>query len=499
MTLRQRLVVTIVLAAIPIGGALLWIRGQIVHRTAVEMTRGFIDGSMADGGRETCESDPLAFTERGARRRYPPPPPPGDRDHEHGERGERGERRPPPPGGGPGPGPGPGPGGPRFRPRLYAYDAAFTAADPQAPPLDERVRQALSGGAEYATAHTDRGFVVVARMSWTEGPCAIIGTIAPTWFRVLPPADQLVSWGALCLGLVLAVWLSAGPVVRRIHALEHDVRRSADAQYADPVRIDGSDEISALARAFNDAGTQVRRHIISIQEREETLRTFLANTTHDVMLPLTVLQGHIARLKDVARDPALAAIVTSAAEETEYIASLLQNLTAAAKLETGTFLVEHHDVDLSELVERVVQRHRRLASARRVELGHAVPSEPPLRIRGDVTLIEQAVGNLVQNAIRHNHEGGHVAVVLDAEGDGAFVLRVADDGPGVPAADLPRLGERRFRTEAARQRHPDGLGIGLSIARSVAERHGFRLTFAANDPSGLTVELRGARTASHIL
>jgi signal transduction histidine kinase len=494
MTLRRRLVVTIVVAAVPIGAALLWIRSQIVQRTTVEMTRGLIDGSMAEGGREQCESDPVVFTDRGARWRFPPFALPGDGQRgEYGER-ERGERRPPPPADGPGPGS--GPRGPRFRPRLYAYDATFIAAHPLAPPLDERVRNALRGGAEYATAQTDRGFVVVARMSWTEGPCAIIGTLAPTWFRVLPPSDQLVGWSALCLGLVFAVWLSAGPVVRRIHALEHDVRQSADAQYAELVRIEGSDEIAGLARAFNDAGAQVRRHILSIQEREETLRTFLANTTHDVMLPLTVLQGHIARLKDVAGDPALTAIATSAAEETEYIASLLQNLTAAAKLETGTFLVEHHDVDLSELVERVVHRHRRLASARHVELGHAVPSEPPIRIRGDVTLIEQAVGNFVQNAIRHNHEGGHVAVVLDVESADDFVLRIADDGPGVSTADLPRLGERRFRTEVARQRHPDGLGIGLSIARSVAERHGFRLTFLASDPSGLTVELRGARTAS---
>jgi signal transduction histidine kinase len=99
---------------------------------------------------------------------------------------------------------------------------------------------------------------------------------------------------------------------------------------------------------------------------------------------------------------------------------------------------------------------------------------------------------VVHNAIRHNRRGGHVAVVLDEDGPGGFVLRVADDGPGVPAEQLPRLGERRFRTVEARQRHPEGLGLGLSIARDVAERHGFTLSFAAGPPSGLVVELRGS-------
>jgi len=71
------------------------------------------------------------------------------------------------------------------------------------------------------------------------------------------------------------------------------------------------------------------------------------------------------------------------------------------------------------------------------------------------------------------------------------VLRVADDGPGVPAEDLPRLGERGFRADEARQRHPEGRGLGLAIAADVARRHGFVISFAPGDPSGLVAELRG--------
>ncbi|HEU5320125.1 MAG TPA: HAMP domain-containing sensor histidine kinase, partial [Methylomirabilota bacterium] len=302
----------------------------------------------------------------------------------------------------------------------------------------------------------------------------------------------LVSALALCAGFLAAVWIASGPVVRRIRALADDVRRSAAARYETPVAVAGNDEVTALARAFNEAGREVRAHLSEVEEREATLRTFVADTTHDVMLPLTVLQGHLSQLrKEAAAGSEQARRVGAAAEEAHYIGSLLQNLSAAAKLETGAAL-ERHPFDLSALVERVVARHRPVADAAGVALEHAVP-ESALWAEGDVTLVEQAVGNVVHNSVRHNERGGHVAVVLDEDGARTFVVRVADDGPGVPPEQMDRLGERRFRTAEARQRHPEGLGLGLGIARDVAERHGFALAFSANAPRGLLVELRGPR------
>jgi signal transduction histidine kinase len=329
-------------------------------------------------------------------------------------------------------------------------------------------------------------------MPWDEGPCAIVAAVHPR--RPEPLPGLLASALVLCAGFLLAVWLSAGPVVRRIRSLTADVRRSLAARYAEPVRVSGNDEVAELARAFNEAAREVRAQLLAAQEREETLRSFLANTTHDLMLPLTVLQGHLSRLKQGGPGAPGAAEVAAAAEEAQYVASLVHNLSAAAKLEAGEPMVERHRFDLSALVERIVERHRPVAAAREIAIEHAVP-EAPLWVEGDVTLVEQAASNLVHNAVRHNKAGGHVAVVLDEEGADGFRLRVSDDGPGVPPDQMARLGERRFRTDEARGRHPEGLGLGLSIARGVAEQHDFSLTFAANEPAGLVAELRGLRAA----
>jgi HAMP domain-containing protein len=99
-----------------------------------------------------------------------------------------------------------------------------------------------------------------------------------TLFRPAPPAFDtrpalLTSVLALCLGFVAAVWIASGPVVRRIRALSAEVRRSAEARYATPVGVEGSDEVAELARAFNEAGRAVRAHLSEVEEREATPRT----------------------------------------------------------------------------------------------------------------------------------------------------------------------------------------------------------------------------------
>ncbi|HET8645274.1 MAG TPA: HAMP domain-containing sensor histidine kinase [Vicinamibacteria bacterium] len=473
MTLRRRLTLTLVLATGPLVAGALWLRNELQRRAVEDALRESLLARMEAGGRERCEEDPSSFS---------------------GRRLFRGRERPPPDEGG---GPAAAEGDRRHRPRrrfwtppLTAYDASFRPADPAAPPLPETVQRALRSGDEAASERRHGGILVAVRMPWDEGPCAVVAAFRPTPPQMETAPGLLAGALALCGGFLAAVWLASGPVVRRIRALGGDVRRSASSHYETPVPVTGNDEVTQLARAFNEAGSEVRAHLAQVEEREATLRTFVANTTHDVMLPLTVLQGHLAQLrKEAAAGTAGERRLGAAAEEAHYIGSLLQNLSAAAKLETGAPL-ERHPFDLSALVERVVERHRPLAEAAGIALAHAVP-ETPLWARGDVTLVEQAVGNVVHNAIRHNARGGHVAVVLDEEGAQAFRLRVSDDGPGVPAEHVGRLGERRFRAPEARARHPEGLGLGLSIARDVADRHGFALDFVPNVPAGLAVELRG--------
>jgi signal transduction histidine kinase len=381
--------------------------------------------------------------------------------------------------------------------QMWAYDAALKSRNPRAPEIPAALVGAMKDGAgdagEPFAAGGVAGRQLVVRMPWTGTPCDFV--LAR---RIDPAPGDLAAfpvWAAAAVvaAMLAVVLLAAGPVVRRIRKLTADVRTSAEEKYATPVPAGGGDEIAELAAAFNDAGREVRVHLDAAAAREEALRAFVANTTHDVMTPLTVLQGHLAALRERVKErPADAELLNSAVEEAHYLGALVHNLGAAAKLDAGSQQVHLAPVRLDDLVQRVVERHWAIASPRAIDIEFAVP-EKPVWLDADVTLLEQALANVVGNAVRYNRPGGHVAVILAEAPPSEFTLRVVDDGPGVPDEQLARLTERAFRTDEARRRNPEGTGLGLDIARRVAEFHRLTLSFRRSEHGGLEVEFRGVR------
>ena len=373
--------------------------------------------------------------------------------------------------------------------RVFFYDPDFKPRPPNGPPFPEAAKTRLRTGEPFVTVREQGGFFGAVATAWPGGVCTYGLAVMPT-----PP--PLASFSSLILGALLlivapalALWLALAKPVARIRALAEGVRAAAARHYETSVKVTGHDEIAELGHAFNDASGVVRAHVADVERREKALRDFVAHTTHDVALPLSVLLSHVATLRESAPNGA-ATTVAAIAQETQYIASLLANLEAAARLESDVALHERHPVDLTALVERVAVRHHGVAHSGGVDFNHSVPASP-VWVTGDVTLIEQAVNNLAHNAVQYNRPGGHVALVLETS-PGHFAVRVSDDGPGVQGADLARLGESRFRSDEARSRRPSGMGLGLSITRDVARRHDFTLALGNRTEGGFEAVLQGA-------
>jgi signal transduction histidine kinase len=454
--LRARLALTVLVAAAPLLALASWAREAMMLRAREQSAGELLLEEMEAGGLSRCERDPAAF-------------------------------------GGPGP---LADGAPALlKVERSAFDLDFRSMRPGAPEFPPKLREALARGRQVASVRMDingrPGAAIAVRVA-PGGPCAIVlvrrenplgrGLYAPVWVSLAP-----------LVALLFAVLAAAGPVVHRIRLLGADVRKAAASRYTQPVDARGDDEIAELARAFNDAEREVRAHIVAVEQRDEALRSFVSNTTHDVMLPLTALLGHLTDLKAMVSDAeAPANTLLAALQEAHYMASLLRNLEAAAKLEVGEPELRRHPVSLNDVLERAVGRHRPIARHLGVAIEAAAPPDT-IWILGDLTLLEQAIGNLIDNAVRYNQRGGHVAAVLDPRSGGReFSLRVIDDGPGIPEGELARLTERHFRGEAARSRRPEGRGLGLHITRRVAERHGFSIHIARSTYGGLEVELVGA-------
>jgi signal transduction histidine kinase len=171
---------------------------------------------------------------------------------------------------------------------------------------------------------------------------------------------------------------------------------------------------------------------------------------------------------------------------------LISNLYLACQLQDGADpLFGAPRVDLGALVERVTRRFKNLGRARTIEV-EGMQLDRPLWVRCNPAMAEQVLANLVHNAIVHGDEGGHVAILLAATQE-SFMLSVLDDGPGVPPTELPRLGQRTFRSDAARRRDPQVGGLGLAIAAEVCRRAGFTLAFAPREQRGLLVTVVGQR------
>ena len=481
MKLRARLAVAVAAtAALLVTG---WVVVSARQRDVRldDALREFAHATLDAGARERCEADPGRFVVH--------MPGPGAIPGRMG-RGpfRRGDGLPLPPRG----------------PRVRADDEGAERDAPSPPegprPLPASLRDALGDGARTAAADWslgDRaGRQVAVRTVWPDGPCAVV------LVRRMRPTDAgelstlWVGGLTLALGVLGAVWLAAGSVVRRLRRLEQHVGRTEPAPGAAEAVVAGDDEVTSVARAFDRAGTSIRAHLATVEARERTLRDFVGNTTHDVGTPLTVLQAHLTALRDQAVEgrPADGERVRRALEETHYVGMLLHNLGALARLEAGEVHLDRHRVDLAGGLHRAVDRHAPVARGRGVALEHAVP-EGVVEVLGDVTLLEQAVSNVVHNAV--SYADANVAVVLETSGAPAtgFRLRVLDDGPGIPAEELPHVTERAYRGQTGRTRRPGGGGLGLAIVKDVLDRHGFTLTLQSVDPRGLEVTLAGRLAA----
>jgi signal transduction histidine kinase len=206
---------------------------------------------------------------------------------------------------------------------------------------------------------------VLVRMPWGTGPCAyVLVRGAPLRFGGLLPQTKI--WLLPITILFGAVLVAIGPVLRRIRALTEAVRQSASTAYQTDIVVTGNDEIGELAQAFDAAVRQIRLQIAERDRREKVLRDFLANTTHDVMIPLTVLQGHLATLRDRApvADATMRSTVSLAMDEAHYLASLVHNLGAVARLDVDDAGAQRSRVDIAALAARVVGRHLPIASTR---------------------------------------------------------------------------------------------------------------------------------------
>jgi heavy metal sensor kinase len=259
-----------------------------------------------------------------------------------------------------------------------------------------------------------------------------------------------------------------------------------------PVTPSG-DEIERLALALNEM-------IARLDESFQYIRRFTADASHELRTPLTVLQGELEAMAQRPRlDQEARETIGSSLEETERLAKIVESLLAISRFDAGEAQMERVSFDLAELTITTVEQMRLLAEDRSIALSCETNGDVAgvITIWGDRARIKQVIVNLVDNAIKYTQQDGSVRVVVGAENNHA-VMRVEDNGAGIPADALPHLFERFYRVDKARSRQMGGAGLGLAIVKSIVAAHGGRVTVESAEGKGsrfrVELSLAGAKS-----
>jgi signal transduction histidine kinase len=215
-----------------------------------------------------------------------------------------------------------------------------------------------------------------------------------------------------------------------------------------------------------------------LESSERQRRNMVADVAHELRTPLSNIQGYVEAVRDGVL-PADAATIDTIHRQGLNLAHLVEDLRVLAEAESPDFRLDRRPYSINELVMGSVEAFRPRAKAESVTLDVDVDPESP-SVELDRTRIEQVVGNLLDNAIRHTPAGGRVTVSTQADAS-AVGIAVADNGEGVSPEALPYLFERFYRVDPSRARQTGGAGLGLTIARQLVEAHGGEIN-AESDP-----------------
>ncbi len=284
---------------------------------------------------------------------------------------------------------------------------------------------------------------------------------------------------ALLLSGIVGLLLSGAITrpLRRLTTAAGAVARG-DLDYQVPVR--SRDELGRLSGAFNEMTAR-------LQAARQMQIGFVANVSHELRTPLTSVKGTVETLRDGAvDDPEVRDRFLETIEvETDRLIRLVNDLLLLSRADSEALNLQREPVDVADLTRQTADRLAYRAEAQCLDLQVVSESRLP-KVWADADRIEQVLVNLLDNAIKYSPEGSIVRVRAAYGSDGMVCVSVVDQGIGIPAAELERIGERFYRADRARSRGQGGSGLGLAIARALVEAHGGRLWLESEEGRGTT-------------
>ena len=357
-------------------------------------------------------------------------------------------------------------------PKDGSFDPAEVPALPQSSQTESYQKLKLSGG---------KTLLIAALNFKSPGNPAYLVEFG----ELLDPVETMLNHLLLqlALGLPLAVVIIAGggylllrraltPVEQITRAAERITQHNLSERL--PVASTG-DELERLSVSLN-------RMITRLDDAFQNSKRFVADASHDLRTPLTVLRGELENFADDSRlDSEMRERAASLLEEVVHLGKIVNQLFTLSRLDAGEAQTEWTRFDLTELAQTTVEQMNLLAEDKGVSI--SCDASQPMLVKGNRVRLKQVVVNLLDNAIKYTPEKG--AIQLRIHGvNGHAVLEVKDNGIGIPPDALPHIFERFYRVDQARSADSESAGLGLSIVKSICIAHGAEVEAQSTVGSG---------------
>ena len=266
--------------------------------------------------------------------------------------------------------------------------------------------------------------------------------------------------------------------------------------------IRGERHLEVIAEPIRSENGSVRgavmvfRDVTELRRTEEMRRDFVANVSHELRTPLSILRGYLETLLENPKQPPaeLLRMFEVMERHSNRLNLLVEDVLSLARLEAPGGPLSLTSIRLGVFLRVIMRDWEKKVAAKNLRVELDVPEDLP-KLRADEGRLQEIVYNLLDNGVKYSQPGGRIVVRVALEGE-EIQLSVSDNGVGIPPRDLPRIFERFYRADKARQRELGGTGLGLSIVKHIAQLHGGRVEAESTVGRGTTIRVTFPRDSS---
>lgn len=296
-------------------------------------------------------------------------------------------------------------------------------------------------------------------------------------------ASILTMIFAGAIGL-LSVWF----LTKNLRKIIATVRRFRDGDAEIRIENPEKSDLSVLSQTFNDMADTLTANMKEIESVDKLRRELIANVSHDLRTPLSVLRGYVetyelklGTLSDDQKKEYLETIRKSA----DKLAKLIDQLFEYSKLEADQIQPQKEPFQMVDLAHDLISNYQVLAKQKNIEIELEMPQETMPLVFGDISLVERAIQNLMDNAIKFTPEAGRIKFQVNAD-DSNVMINITDSGPGIPEGQQAQIFER-YR-QAPNVKKGEGIGLGLAIVKKIMELHNTTIKVVSRPNEGCTFQ-----------